>query len=165
MEVEVLNINGVTGGKTHVGLGKIALKEAVPEFNSSTLFTIPLKYNKKQDKGTVAMNGRLNVEMEPAASADAKAEAAPAVKKDDKAGPRAAAASPTAATADNKLPASEKSNDAKTAAPASDAKPIALNLRIDQMKAMELFDTGHMLDRQDPAIVMKVGRLEFNTER
>ena len=171
MEVEALNVDR-NGGKKHVGLGKIVLKQAVAEFNSAVLFTIPLKHNQKLEKGTVAMNGKLTVVMEGPADAKPEVAGAASVKRDDKSVPRAGAASPTTAAAspaDGKA-TTDKPNDAKLSAgaaagPPADVKPIAINLRIDQMKAMELYNTGHILDKQDPAIVMKVGRLEFNTER
>ena len=40
-----------------------------------------------------------------------------------------------------------------------------LTLIVDQMEAKELVDTGGMLDKQDPALQIKIGKQVYSTQR
>lgn len=52
MKIEVMN-ESVAGKKKHVGSGRIKLREAIPQKNTTTFFTVPLIY-KKVKSGSLA---------------------------------------------------------------------------------------------------------------
>ena len=40
-----------------------------------------------------------------------------------------------------------------------------IKLKIDQLRAYELVDTGNILDKQDPSLTISVGSKKFKTDR
>ena len=161
--------------KTHLGRNKLSLKKLIPKFNESIKFVIDLTFFKKgkeTKKGKVLLRGTLtsSVQVKDSVNVPIKKEIVPQpIVSDSNKGTN------NDVKANDSIPIESQNNEVikgevKIAKPPTLFKPYegksqTLTLIMDQLEAKELVDTGGMLDKQDPALQIKIGKQVYSTQR
>jgi hypothetical protein len=152
----------MTGSKTHVGKGVGKFKTLIPTINQPVSLKIDLNHtNKKQtlQKGIVMM-GAIVSEVKGESNTNINKDGSNANMKND------------TNNKDKKDDLNLKNNlnysvpdDNKDKKVSSNSILKGYKVKLDKLQALDLVDTGSMLDGQDPMLTITIGKQSFSTER
>ena len=163
----------MTGSKVHVGKGSVSMKQVISKSNEPFPITIDLTHESKKKtikQGKVQLTCFLKAKEQPKQPSASQ----PTESQKTSQQPTQQPISAKDASSAKLEPTATKQPEAANPVAVSNSNPKTTlgklspgnyKLTVTQLKAADLYDTGNMLDAQDPCLILSLGKQTFQTAR